>query len=179
MGASSAMGAWVRRHIPTREYIARNRLLRPVAHRILAPSLWRFTRRSVPRGVALGIMTGTLFPFAHMPLAALFAFPARANVPTAVMVTLLNNPLTVPPLWYEAYHIGRFVLRWDAIVPGQPITHQVAQAGWLHWLIAQGGPATMVGLLIIAIVLAAIGYAATALGWRWWVMRKWQARHHG
>src|SRR3546814_15876918 len=75
-----------------------------------------------------------------MPVAALFAFPTRANVPTAVMVTLLNNPLTVPPLWYEAYHIGRFVLRWDAIVPGQPITHQVAQAGWLHWLIAHGGP---------------------------------------
>src|SRR3546814_15466688 len=96
-----------------------------------------------------------------MPLAALFAFPTRANVPTAVMVTLLNNPLTVPPLWYEAYHIGRFVLRWDAIVPGQPITHQVAQAGWPHWLIAQGGPATMVGLRIIAIVLAAIGSAAT------------------
>src|SRR3546814_18251722 len=79
------MGAWVRRHIPTREHIARNRLLKPVAHRILAPSLWRFTRRSVPRGVALGILTGTLFPFAHMPLAALFAFPTRANVPTAVM----------------------------------------------------------------------------------------------
>src|SRR3546814_1887588 len=68
------------------------------------------------------------------------------------MLPFLTKPLKAPPLLDEAYHIGRFVLRWDAIVPGQPITHQVAQAGWLHWLIAQGGPATMVGLLIIAIV---------------------------
>src|SRR3546814_14320512 len=100
------MGAWVRRHIPTREHIARNRLLKPVAHRILAPSLWRFTRRSVPRGVALGILTGPLFPFAHMPPAALYAFPARANVPTAGLVSLSNPPPTVPPPGYDTYTPG-------------------------------------------------------------------------
>ena len=172
------MGAWTRDRVPTRAQIERNRFLKPVAHRILAPSLWRFTRRSVPRGVALGILAGTLCPVAHMPLAATLAFPLRANVPTAVMVTLLNNPLTVPPLWYGAYHIGRIVLRWDAVVPGQPIAHQAA-AGWLHWLIAQGGPATMVGLIVIAIVLATVGYVAAALGWRWWVVRKWRARGRG
>ena len=43
---------WLRRHMPTREQMARNKYLRPIAHRFLTPELWRFTRRSVPRGVA-------------------------------------------------------------------------------------------------------------------------------
>ncbi|TPG17593.1 DUF2062 domain-containing protein [Sphingomonas koreensis] len=173
----SALIGWVKRHV-SREAFARNRFLRPVAHRVLAPSLWRFNRRSVPRGVALGIVTGILFPFAHMLVAAVLSVPARANVPTAVATTLLNNPLTIPPLWVAAYRIGRWVLRLDASVPGRPIASNVTQhADWLHWLVAQGGPATIVGLVIIAAVLSVIGYGVTALGWRLWIRRKWQTRH--
>ncbi|MEE2917065.1 MAG: DUF2062 domain-containing protein, partial [Pseudomonadota bacterium] len=41
------IAAWSRRNLPTRESMERIRLLRPVAHRVLAPELWRFTRRSV------------------------------------------------------------------------------------------------------------------------------------
>ena len=45
-----------RNAMPTREGLATNRFVKPVAHRVLAPELWRFTRRSVPRGVALGLV---------------------------------------------------------------------------------------------------------------------------
>lgn len=171
------VGAWLRSHVPTRASMESNRLLRPVAHRVLAPSLWRFNRRSVPRGVALGIVTGILFPFAHMPLAAVLALPARANVPTAVATTLVNNPLTIGPLFWLAYRAGRWLLRLDGDVPGHPIAAGVqAHAGWLHWLVAQGGPAIIVGLLLIAAVLATLGYAGAALIWRLHVARKWRAR---
>ena len=179
--APSAWGralGWAKGHVPTRASMERNRFLRPVAHRVLEPALWRFTRRSVPRAVALGTVTGILFPFAHMPLAAVLALPARANVPTAVAVTLINNPVTVPFIWWAAYQTGRWVLRLDHEVPGQPIATNVhAHAGWLHWLVAQGGPALLVGLVIIAVGAAVLGYAGTALGWRWRVARKWRRRH--
>lgn len=169
---------WARGHVPTRESMERSRFLRPVAHRILVPSLWRLTRRSVPRGVALGTATGILFPFAHMPLAAVLALPARANVPTAVATTLINNPLTTVPIWWAAYRIGRWVLRLDHEVPGHPIESNVhANAGWLHWLLAQGGPAMVVGLLVLAGAAALLGYAGASLGWRWWIAHKWRHRH--
>jgi uncharacterized protein (DUF2062 family) len=175
--SADGLARWLRHHV-SRDAIGRNRMLRPVAHRILAPSPWRVTRRSVPRGVALGIFAGILFPFAHMALAAMLAFPFRANVPTAVGSTLVNNPLTFVPIMAAAYQTGGWVLRFDASVPGRPIASNVAHnAGWLHWLIAQAGPATMIGLVVIAVVLAAVGYAATALGWRLWIARKWQNRH--
>jgi uncharacterized protein (DUF2062 family) len=169
--------AFVRHHIPTRESVEANRYLRPVAHRILAPELWRFTRRSVPRGVALGLFTGVLFPFAHMPLAAVTALPARANVPVAVGTTLLHNPVTTVPLFWCAYELGHWVLRLDRSVPGAPIASNVkANVGLLHWLVSQGGPATIVGLILIAAALSVAGYFLAGLVWRVRIGRKWRKR---
>lgn len=164
-------------HIPTRDKIERNRFLRPVAHRILHPALWRFTRRSVPRGVALGVVSGILFPFVHAPVAALAALPVRANVPVAVATTLLHNPLTSVPIYFSAYHIGLWVLRLDRTVPGRPIASNVAaHVDWLHTLVAQVGPATIVGLAVLSAVLAVIGYVVAGLVWRVRIGRKWRKR---
>ncbi|MEP7006723.1 MAG: DUF2062 domain-containing protein [Sphingomonas bacterium] len=170
---------WVQHHAPTRESIEANRFLRPVAHRILVPALWRFNRRSVPRGVALGLFAGILFPFPHMALAAVFSLPLRANVPTAVATTLVNNPVTFLPIMATAYRIGNWVLELDRAVPGEPIANNVkANAGLLHWVVAQGGPATIIGLLLMAITLSAIGYFATSLIWRWRTGGKWRNRRN-
>jgi hypothetical protein len=143
---------------------------------VLAPSLWRFNRRSVPRGVALGLATSTLVPVAHMPVTALLSIPLRANIPTAVGVTIPSTFL-IPGLWWAAFHIGRWVLHFDRRVGHQIASNVKANAGWLHWLFAQAGPATIVGLVIIAATLAVVGYAVTAFGWRLWIRRKWRNRH--
>ena len=172
------MFARLHHHIPTRERIAANRYLRPVAGRILVPSLWRFNRRSVPRGVALGLFTGILFPFVHAPVAAVSALPVRANVPVAVATTLLHNPFTTVPLYYGAFLIGHWILHFDPYF-GKPLSANVtANATWLHWLVAQGGPATIVGLVALAIGLAGLGFVASGLFWRLRVARKWRARAH-
>ena len=174
-GLWSRIAGWSRRNLPTRESMERSRLLRPVAHRVLAPELWRFTRRSVPRGVALGMVTGILCPVAQIPLSALLALPFRANVPTAALTTFVTNPLTTPPLWMAAYWIGRWLLRLDAHVPGQPMA-DAASLGWLQWLLSEAGPATAAGLVVITAVFAVGGYVLSALGWRLWIARKWKNR---
>jgi uncharacterized protein (DUF2062 family) len=171
------MISWLKHHIPTHESIEANRFLRPVAHRILVPSLWRFNRRSVPRGVALGVLAGILFPFAHMALAAVLALPLRANVPIAVGTTLINNPVTFLPLLAAGVRVGNWVLQVDRQIPGAPIATNVhAHVGWLHWL-AQGSAAAIVGLTIIAISMSIISYFATGLIWRFRIARKWRRRH--
>ena len=176
-GVWQRVAAWGRRNLPTRESMERSRLLRPVAHRVLAPELWRFTRRSVPRGVALGMVTGILCPVAQIPLSAVLALPFRANVPTAALTTLITNPLTTPPLWVAAYWIGRRLLRLDAQVPGQPVA-EAANLGWVQWLLSEAGPATATGLIVLSIVFAMAGYLLSALGWRLWIARKWRSRNH-
>lgn len=163
--------------MPTRESMETNRLLRPVAHRVLAPELWRFTRRSVPRGVALGTVVGFLVPVAQTPVAALLALPARANVPVAALTTFITNPLTTPLIWTAGYYVGRWVLRLDRHVPGQPI-RDAASSGWVQWLMSDAAPALAVGLLILTAIAALAGWAISVLGWRWWIARKWRQRAH-
>jgi uncharacterized protein len=174
-GAVARLTGWIRHHLPTEDSVRRSRLLRPVAGRILAPVLWRPTRRSVPRGVALGLATSTLIPVAHMPVAALLSVPLRANLPTAVGITIPSTFL-IPGLWW-AYRLGHSVLHVDRRFGHLVAGNLKANAGWLHWLFAQAGPATIVGLLVIAVVLAIVGYGVTALVWRWRVVRKWRRRH--
>lgn len=163
---------WLKRQVPTRDSIERSRWLRPVAARILIPSLWSFNRRSVPRGVALGIVTAVLFPFAHMPLAAVLALPFRANVPVAVSTTFINNPLTWVPLFGGALKIGRWVLGQQH---GAAVT--APHASWMH-LLAQGSAATILGLFVIAVVLATAGYLLTSLLWRLRIARRWRKRRN-
>ena len=177
MGLLAKMVGWGRRNMPTRESMEGHRLLRPVAHRVFLPELWRFTRRSVPRGVALGMVAGILFPVAQIPLSAILALPFRANIPTAALTTFITNPFTTPPLWVAAYWIGHWILRFDAEI-GQPIASQVAaNRGWLQWLLSEAGPSTIVGLFILTLSFAVVGYAASAFGWRWWIAHKWRSRH--
>ena len=180
--ASAAPGLWQRfagwcaRNLPTRESMENSRLLRPVAHRVLAPHLWRFTpRRSVPRGVALGMVTGILFPVAQIPFSAMLALPLRANIPAAALTTFITNPFTTPPLWVAAYWIGKWALRIDAALPGDPV-REAANAGWAQWLLSDAAPATAVGLLIVTGAFAIGGYFLSMFGWRMWIARKWRNR---
>ncbi len=163
------------RLLPSRAALANNKWLRPVAHRVLAPALWRFTRRSVPRGVALGMLTGFLVPVAQIPLAAALAFPVKANIPAASLTTLITNPLTMPPIWLAAYWTGKWAMQLEERLVHAPVSLP-DNGGWLHWLLADAGPATFIGLMFFAITGAIAGYILSSLGWRWWVARKWKAR---
>lgn len=162
--------------MPTREGLERNRFIRPVAHRVLDPVLWRANRRSVPRGVALGMVTGILFPVAQIVFSALLAFPLRANIPAAALTTFITNPFTTPPLWVAAYFVGDWMLHADSKLPGSPVADAAQGIGWIPWLMDKGA-ATGLGLLVLTAVFAVAGYLLSALGWRVWIARKWRHRH--
>jgi len=169
---------WVGRNMPTRESMERNRFIRPFGARVLRSELWRFTRRSVPRGVALGALVGIIAPFAQILFAALLALPVRANVPVAALTTFITNPFTTPFIWIAAYQVGKFILRIDAATFAQPMTtavHTSELGSWIQWLTG-AAPITAFGLVVIAVVTAALGYVLSAFGWRLWIGRKRQRR---
>ena len=165
---------------PTKESVAGNRWLKPVADRVLHSSLWRFTRRSVPRGVALGMITGILVPMGQIPASAVFALPLRANIPAAAATTYLTNPFTTPPLWVAAYYLGSWMLGQQAVKQETNLHEAITWSDWLvhqsDWLLHQAGPATLTGLVTITAALTLLGYFGTALAWRWWIARKWRRR---
>ena len=104
------LAEWTRRRMPTRDEMERSRF---IPNSVLRSELWRFTRRSVPRGVALGMLVGILLPFAQIFFAALFSIPARANVPLAAATTFVTNPFTTPFIWAFSYKEGAALMRAD------------------------------------------------------------------
>lgn len=168
---------WITRHIPTRETVGEYRLLRPFASRLSHPSLWRMTRRSVPRGVAIGLFVAVIIPFMHTVIAALVAIPARANVGVAALFTLVVNPLTIPPLYYGAYRIGSWELHHDAAIvdPADAERFSSELSRMLFWIHHASG-SIAVGVLTIAIALGALGYLCSGLAWRLWCASRWRSR---
>ena len=78
---------WARRNMPTREQMEKSRWIRPFAHRVLRSELWRFTRRSVPRGVALGLFAAFIVPIGQIFLAAFLEKTTQLRA-----AILLQNP---------------------------------------------------------------------------------------
>ncbi|WP_369404237.1 DUF2062 domain-containing protein [Sphingomonas soli] len=177
LGLMARFHAWAHRNLPTRDIFESNRWLKPFAHRILHSSLWRMTRRSVPRGVALGMFTGILIPMGQIPASAVLALPLRANVPAAALTTFFTNPFTTPFLLVLYYKVGTWVLQFFGTTAAEANT-AVADAGWLHWLANDVGLPTAIGMAICAVVGGVLGYVVAAVGWRLWIAGKWRRRTH-
>ena len=168
---------WVKGHIPTRETIHDFRLLRPFAHHLRHPSLWRLNRRSVPRGVALGLFVGVIIPVMHTFVAALLAIPARANVAVAALLTLVINPLTIPIMYVAAYRIGSWELHYDANLVSAAAAERFSSelSRMLFWIHHASGPIAL-GVLTIAVSAAMSGYLVSTFAWRVWSGSRWRHR---
>lgn len=176
-GSKTWLADWIRLRMPSREEMARNKYLAPIAHRFLTPELWRFTRRSVPRGVALGIFAGFIIPVGQIFLAAFLALPARANVPLAAIVTFITNPFTFPVWAVMANRLGAFILKIDSATTGGAAQLELESSRWA-WLIEmfQGAGVTVLvtifGFVVLAIVGSALGYVLSSFVWRFMVARR-------
>ncbi len=162
----------IRKYVPTREQMAENKYLKPIAHRFLSPELWRFTRRSVPRGVALGLFAGFIVPLGQVFVAAFLALPARANVPLAALVTFVTNPFTLPFWLLVANKVGAFVLKIDAATMGAA-NAEITSGRWQQfgWFLETAG-VTAFGFVVLSVVTAAVGYVLSGLVWRIMVGRR-------
>ncbi|MDP3796159.1 MAG: DUF2062 domain-containing protein [Polaromonas sp.] len=154
--------------LPTRETLSAHPWLKPVAHRLLDPQLWRPHHESVARGVAIGIFWAFAIPFAQFFVAAAHSVWWRANIPVAAGVTLITNPFTIGFWLWLAYQVGRPLL--DA-----PPPPTVAEgAGVVAWLTSFGAPAIL-GMGIFAVVGSITSYMLVKLVWR---LRIWFKRRH-
>lgn len=176
----------LRAMIPTRAQIRDNRWLRWLSPWLRKPRLWRWSRRGVAMGVALGIFFGLLVPVAQIPLSVGAAILLRANVPAAAASTLVTNPLTFGPLYYMAYQLGHRILGEPpspalAHAPEFPPDIQKAtlpqhphQPMWSR--ISALGKPLLLGLVILATLMGLLSYSLTSLAWHGWTWFKRRRR---
>ena len=168
-----------RKHAPTKAELQRSRLLKPLGKRIWASELWRFTRRSVPRAVAVGLFVGIflMVPGLQIVGAALVSVPFRANIPIAAAMTFLSNPATTPFFLVAAVNVGnRLGFHADLAAFYRLSAARAPLREWSGWLLSDAAPALVSGLTIISLVLAFAGYWVSLVVWRLWIGSKWRSR---
>lgn len=175
--ALTRLSAWLHRQMPTHEQLEANRLTAPFARR---QELFRFTRRSVPRGVAVGMFIGifALIPGVQIVGAALLCVPFRGNIPLAAAMTFISNPVTtllvILPL---AVAIGNsFGFHADIETVNTMVKQGASLQRWWDWTLSDTAPAVIIGLFVQSVVAALVSYFLSLWFWRHWVARKHRAR---
>jgi uncharacterized protein len=180
----------LRKFLPDHDAIRTNRWLAPFQSTLLHPRLWHLNRHSAAGAVAIGLFCGLIPGPFQMLGAAVAAAAFKVNLPLALLTTLYTNPVTIVPLYVVAFELGKFSL---GLFGDDSGGHFVAppeygDAGLLAWIgalfdwMVQLGKPLAIGLLLLATLLAIIGYFATRFAWRIRLVRAWRQRaahrHH-
>jgi len=143
------------------------------------PDLWHLNRRSAARAVAVGLFCGLIPGPLQVISAIVGCLVVRANFPVAVVTTFYTNPFTIVPLYVVAYEYGRLFFPDAAPSVDWTLPHSSGLAEWmpalLHWMMQMGKPLA-VGLVLLAVTLAAAGWAVVRLAWRCPAVWAWRRR---
>lgn len=162
---------FLRRVLPKPHELHRNKFLRVLGKPLQNPGLWHLNRNSVAGGVSIGLfMAFVPVPF-QMLLAAAAAMAFGCNLPIAVLMVWVTNPLTITPLFFAAYKLGALLL--------DEMPRVIEFSISFHWLttkfIAVWKP-LLLGCLVIGVACAAVGNATVRVVWRLNVLHRWNAR---
>ena len=146
--------------------ITDHKSLKVFGNALYRPQLWRLTRRSVSRAFFVGLFSAFVPMPCQMVLAAGLAMITRANLPLAVALVWITNPLTMPMLFYIAYLIGKKILQ----APDHEFSFELSWQWWLEQLDYTVKP-FLFGSLFMGIVLGIICSVLVRLIWRYYTIR--------
>ena len=171
------MRKFFQKFIPQQETLSSNPWLKPFARWLHHPNLWHLHRRSVAGGVAIGLFCGMMPAPFQMLSAALMAMLLRVNLAVAVFTTLYTNPFTILPLYALAYGLGAWVSGTpNGVMMELPDLHWHNGLSELwNWLLLLGKP-ILIGVPLLGLLLAVVGYFAVRVAWRVGVLLRWRAR---
>ena len=174
------MRKFLRRYLPSHEAIKKNRWAGYFGAYLTHPNLWHLNRRSVAGGVAVGLFAGLVPGPVQLMGAVLLSLLFRVNLPVAAVATLYTNPFTIVPLYALAYKLGTLVAgNHGRFAPDDLVWPELTWENWhtamLDWLVSLGKPLA-VGLPLLAICLAIIGYLMVRVLWHVFVLIEWRKR---
>lgn len=168
---------FMKRYLPSSEKVRQMKSLNFLGDIVQEPNLWHINRHSVARAFLIGVW----FCFIPMPFqmlaSALFAIWFNANLPLAVALVWISNPVTMPPIFYFNYKLGAWML-------SRPLLdfEFSPSVAWVSGRLLDIGIPLYLGSLIVATVSACSAYLVIQLLWRRkvradWRLRRRQRRH--
>ena len=156
----------IKRVIPSPRRIRELNLHYYFGNRIQDRRLWVINRQAISRATAIGIFCAYLPVPMEMLIAALLAILVRANLPIAILLVWISNPLTWLVIYTPPYLLGLAILG-ETGVSLQSIT--------LKMMMDQLA-ALWIGCLIFGTALGAAGYVLANVIWRMMVVNQWSKR---
>ena len=146
--------------------------LRPFDALFAHPTFLSVSRRSIAGAIWVGLFIALLPLPGQTVIALLIALLLRVNVPIAVATTWVTNPVTMGPLFYWEYSLGRLIL-------DIPPRNFIVELSW-DWVtsgfLAIWKP-LLLGSFISATIVASISYVSVSVAWRLIVAARYRSRH--
>jgi uncharacterized protein (DUF2062 family) len=160
----SRIRPWLKK-VPRQRHVRGTWLHRMLGDRLFSPELWRPTRRGVACGAATGLFWACMpIPFQMLP-SGITAYLLRFNVPAAISVVWVTNPVTWPLILYWQYRLGLWLLR-------QPAPAGVSMDQLLDIAAGVPGP-LLLGCAGTGLIAGAAAFSVINMLWgvvaeRWW-----------
>ncbi len=157
--------------MPNHDVIKRQKALKIFGNVLYNPNLWCLNRRSAAGAFAVGLFMAFVPLPSQMIMSAGMAIFLGVNLPLAIALVWITNPITMPFIFYVAYKVGAWILN----TPSQQFHFELT---W-DFLINQMGaiaPPFLLGCAICSVVASIIGYFGIRGLWRYSVVRSWQKR---
>ena len=160
-----------KRLMPDAKKIQSHKALKIFGNTLYNPNLWHFNRYSVATAFSIGLFCAWLPSPGHMLASAALAILFHANLPLALALVWISNPLTIPPQFYFAYRLGTHLLK----IP--PIPFQIELSwDWLGTQLLLVWKPLLLGSLLCGLFCAILSNLLIRLSWRWSVSKQWRAR---
>ena len=151
---------FLRRWLPPAQHLQRERSLRFFGRLLYNPDLWRLDLTSVATAVSIGLFMAFMPIPLQMVAAAGASIALGCNLPIAVVLCWISNPLTLPIFLFASYRIGSWVL---ALEP-QPFVFELSLA-WIKTTFADLWAPLTIGCFVLGIVSALLGNLFVRLLW--------------
>lgn len=162
---------FIKRYIPAPETVRQHQHLRWLARFLEDPYLFHMNRRSVSGAFAVGLFWAMIPIPLQMLAAAINAILVGVNLPIAIALVWLTNPLTMPPIFYFNYLVGTWIL-------GTPEGVGDFQMS-LEWIGAQLHAIWLplyFGSIVVGVISGLVGYLGIRAYWRWHIVQSYRKR---
>ena len=144
-----------------RHHVSEQWFMAPFRHLLHDHRLWGIRRRTVAPAFAIGLFVAFMPTPGHTLTGALLALGFRVNIPVAALATWVSNPLTMGPMYYFAYRLGRNLLN----APPRDFQFEMSWDWVTHTFVTIWQP-MLLGCFILGAAAAVVGYVTLDLFWR-------------
>jgi uncharacterized protein (DUF2062 family) len=161
----------LKRWLPDPHVVKTHKSLQFLGHLLHDPNLFHLNRHSVAGAMFVGLFVAFLPIPGQMPVAALLALLCRVNLPISVALVWITNPLTMAPVFYTTYELGRWILDAPAIHVSLDISWS-----WFKTELPKLWQPLLLGSVLTGLACGTSGYVCMQMFWRWHVRRNWRKR---